>query len=100
VTSGRETRTIQETKSFRVLSEFGVDYRDSWQPVLTDYPEFPRDAEYHKSHSHVACPAGLWQAAKAPVPGAGSHFAEVVGGTLAILTWIGVDEALESADRP
>jgi hypothetical protein len=100
VTSGRETRTIQETKSFRVLSEFGVDYRDSWQPVLADYPDFPRDAEYHKSHSHVACPAGVWQAAKAPVPAGGSHFAEIVGGSLAIITWIAVDEAFESADRP
>ena len=100
VTSGRETRTIQETKSFRVLSEFGVDYRDSWQPVLADYPDFPRDAEYHKSHSHVACPAGVWQASKPPVAAGSSHFAEIVGGAAAIITWIGVDEAFESADRP
>ncbi|HXY23340.1 MAG TPA: hypothetical protein VEI73_01730 [Candidatus Acidoferrum sp.] len=100
VTSGRESRTIEETKSFRVLSEFGVDYRDSWQPVLADYPEYPRDAEYHKSHSHVACPAGVWQASKPPVAPAGSHFVEIVGGALAILTWIGADEAFESAERP
>lgn len=101
VTSGRETRTIEETKSFRVLSEFGVDYRESWQPVLADYPDFPRDAEYHKSHSHVACPAGVWQAAKSPVSALGAgHFQEVIGGALGIITWISVSEAFESAERP
>jgi len=101
VTSGRETKTIEETKSFRVLSEFGVDYRDSWQPVLADYPDFPRDAEYHKSHSHVACPAGVWQSAKSPVSALGSgHFQEIIGGALGIITWISVSEAFESAERP
>ena len=101
VTSGRETRTIEETKSFRVLSEFGVDYRESWQPVLADYPDFPRDAEYHKSHSHVACPAGGWQSAKSPLHGLGAgHFQEVIGGAIGIITWISVSEAFESAERP
>jgi len=100
VTSGRETKTIEETKSSRVRSEFGVDYRDTWQPVLTDYPELPHDAEYHKSHSHVACPAGVWQSAKSPLPAGGSHFAEFVAGAAVIITWIGVDEAFESAERP
>jgi len=101
VTSGRENRTIEETKSFRVLSEFGVDYRDSWQPVLTDYPEFPRDAEYHKSHSHVACPAGVWQAAKPPVSALGAgHFQEIVGGVVIILTCLALCEVFEIPDRP
>jgi len=101
VTSGRETKTIEETKSFRVLSEFGVDYRESWQPILADYPEYPRDAEYHKSHAHVACAAGVWQAAKSPVSALGSgHFQEIIGGAVGAITWFAVHEALESAERP
>ena len=101
VTSGRESKTIEEGKSFRVLSEFGVDYRDSWQPVLADYPDFPRDAEYHKSHSHVACPAGVWQAAKSPVSALGSgHFAEIVGGSVGIITVVVVHKVFESDERP
>ncbi len=98
VTSGRETRTIEETKSFRVLSDSGVDYRDSWQPVLADYPDYPRDALYHRSHSHVACPAGVW---RAPVVAAAkSHFGEVVGVIGGIITGPVVHEAFESPDRP
>src|SRR5882672_661953 len=54
-TSGRETKTIEESKSFSVTSEIGIEYKDSWQPVLADYPDFPRDAQYHHSHSHAAC---------------------------------------------
>lgn len=100
VTSGRETKTVEETKSYRVLSDFGVDYRDSWQPTLAEYPDYPKEAPYHHSHAHVACPAGVWQTAKSPLPGLRSHFAEVVGGVAAIATWFGLDEVFESPDRP
>jgi hypothetical protein len=101
VTSGKETRTIEESKSFRVVSEVGVDYNDKWQPVLTDYPEYPRDADYHHSHGHVACPAAYAaQPHHAPIAPATGHFVELAGGAVAVLTAIGVHAAYESPDRP
>jgi hypothetical protein len=102
VTSGRETRTVEESKSFRILSAVGVDYRDSWKPVLSDYPEYPRDAEYHHSHDHIACAADLTQQAhKAPISALGAgHFGEIVGGGVTIIGVIGVIKAFESPDRP
>jgi hypothetical protein len=101
VTSGKETRTIEETKSFRAISEVGVDYNDKWQPVLTDYPEYPRDAEYHHSHGHVACPAAyVTQARHIPIAGGSGHFVELAAGTIAVVTAIGVHAAYESPDRP
>ena len=97
-TSGRETRTIEETKSFRVISEMGVDYRDSWHPVLSDYPEYPREAEYHRSHSHVACPAAPW---KSPVSAlAQGHFREIAIGIAVIIGVPPIIKAFESPDRP
>jgi hypothetical protein len=102
VTSGRESRTIEESKTFRVVSEVGVDYKDDWQPVLTDYPEYPRDADYHHSHSHVACPAAYapQSAQHAPIAGGTGHFTELAGGVVGIITGILVHQALESPDRP
>jgi hypothetical protein len=100
VTSGRETKTVQEGKSYRVLSDFGVDYRDSWQPVLNDYPDLPRDAQYHHSHGHVACVAAV-NTPQSPVSAlGGGHFREIIGGAVAIITAWGIHEALESPDRP
>ena len=97
-TSGREKKTIEETKSYTVLSEFGVDYKDDWQPVLADYPEYPRDAQYHHSHSHVACPAGVWNTkVTAPLTG---HFAIAAGAGAGIVTVIVVHKVFESSERP
>lgn len=99
--SGRETKTIEETKSYTVLSEFGVDYKDEWQPVLADYPEYPRDAQYHHSHNHVACPSGASQAHQSPAPGAlTGHFEQVVWGGTGVGIGILVHEIFESPDRP
>jgi hypothetical protein len=101
ITSGKETHTIEESKSFRVTSVEGVDYKDDWKPVLTDYPEYPRDADYHHSHGHVACPAAyIEQARHAPIAGGSGHFTELVGGTVAVVTGIIVHKAFESPDRP
>jgi hypothetical protein len=101
-TSGRETRTIEESKSFSVTSEIGVAYQDSWQPVPADYPEFPRDAQYHHSHSHAACPATYTNQTnnKIKPPINDGHFREiatvlVLGPTIPII--IG---ALESPHKP
>lgn len=98
VTSGRETRTVEESRSFRVISDFGVDYRDSWQPVLADYPEYPREAEYHRSHGHLACPAAARQSPVSAL--AGGHFREIAIGIALIVTIPAVHEVFESPDRP
>ena len=102
VTSGGETRVIEESKSFAVRADEGVDYDDDWKPVLRDYPEFPRDADYHHSHRHVACaPAYARQARKPPIGAASAgHFREVaialiVGGSI-----IAIKKGFESPDRP
>jgi hypothetical protein len=100
VTSGRETKTVQENKSYRVLADFGVDYRDSWQPVLSDYPDFPRDAQYHHSHGHVACLAAANAVQNPMAPLLEGHIREIIGGAVAIITGWAVHEALESPDRP
>jgi hypothetical protein len=100
VTSGRETKTVQESKSYRVLPDFGVDYRDSWQPVLSDYPDYPRDAQYHHSHGHVACVATANTVQNPASPLVEGHFREIIGGVVVIITGWGIHEALESPDRP
>jgi hypothetical protein len=102
VTSGRETKTIEETKSYEVTSEIGVEYRDSWKPVERDYPEYPRDAEYHHSHGHVACAAAAApQSARPPLQALGEgHFKELVIGIGAIFIIPPIIKALESPDRP
>lgn len=101
VTSGRESKTIEESKSFSVTSEFGIEYRDSWQPVPADYPEFAPDSRYHHSHGHAACVAAFSQARRAPVPAGGTgHFREIIIGIVAIGTVPPIIKALESPDRP
>lgn len=102
VTSGKETKTIAESKSYSVTSEIGVDYKDSWVPVLTDYPEYPNDAPYHKSHSHGACaPAYLENTRKPPLLGVGQgHFREIVIGIVLVTTIPPIIKAHESPDRP
>jgi hypothetical protein len=100
VTSGKETKTVQEGRSYRVLSDFGVDYRDSWQPVLSDYPDLPRDAQYHHSHGHVACVAAANTVQNPAFPLVDGHFREIIWGGIGIITGWGIHEALESPDRP
>jgi hypothetical protein len=102
ITSGKESKTLEESKSFTVTSEVGIDYRDSWTPMLSDYPDFPREAAYHHSHAHTACPAAFLNHAHRPPLSAlaTGHFRELAIGVTAVVTAIVVDEALESPDRP
>ena len=100
-TSGKESKTIEETKSYSVTSEVAVDYHDSWVPVLSDYPDFAKDSDYHHSHGHAACPAAYNQARRPPLQALGpGHFREIVAGAVVLLTIGIVHEALESPDRP
>ena len=92
---------IETNTAYQVLSEIGVDYNDSWNPVLLDYPEYPRDAEYHRSHTHVACSQGVWQSNKGPrTPGTEGPFKQVVAGSFVVLTAVVLVKALESPDKP
>ena len=101
-TSGRETKTIEESKSFSVTSEIGVEYRDSWQPVPADYPDFPRDAQYHHSHSHAACPVAYSTQSNSPIksPISDGHFREIAGGIIVAVSLIPIIKALESPHKP
>ena len=102
VTSGRETKVIEESKSYEVTAVEGIDYREDWKPILSDYPEFPRDADYHHSHSHVACaPAYANNTNRPPVQAVGQgHFREIAIGIIGGVSIIPIKKALESPDRP
>ena len=107
VSVGNDVKMVDEGKAYDVTADSGVDYSDSWQPILTDYPTFPRDADYHKSHSHVSCaPAYAKQTLRTPHGPTGGigpalpHFREIAIGVLGVVTWLGIDEALESPHKP
>ncbi|MBS1839269.1 MAG: hypothetical protein JSS69_14430 [Acidobacteria bacterium] len=102
VTSGKETKVIEESKSYAVTALEGIDYRDDWKPVLSDYPEFPRDAAYHRSHGHAACaPAFANNTGRPPVQAVGQgHFREIAIGIIGGVSIIPIKKALESPDRP
>jgi hypothetical protein len=101
VVSDKETKTIQESKAYRVTPKMGVDYSEDWRPVPADYPDYPHDAKYHESHHHVACAAAPYQnAVKTPLMSA-SEFHEI----LAVGTATGVGVLLykkwsESPSQP
>jgi len=99
VTSGKETKTIEETKTYSVRSDFGVEYRDSWKPIPADYPDFDPNSTYHRSHSHGPC--GLADVPhQLPNPPLGGHFriaAAIIGGGV---TCIILCRDFESPDKP
>jgi hypothetical protein len=97
--SGKETKTVETDKSYNSRSEIGVDYHDSWKPELPDYPEYPREAGYHRSHTHVACSAGPWKQ-KPPMMAGSSHFTVLAITAVGIITPVAVIKALESPDKP
>jgi len=100
-TSGKESKTIDPNGSYNVLSEIGVEYNDSWKPVPQEYPEYPRGAEYHHSHKHVACAEGVWQTKRGPIlAGTEGHFKIVMAGAVGIATTVVLIKALESPAKP
>ncbi|MGH9573622.1 MAG: hypothetical protein ACRD40_08835 [Candidatus Acidiferrales bacterium] len=64
VKSDRATKIVEESKAYDVTPKLGVTYSDNWHPVPADYPDFPQQAEYHKSHHHVSCLAAPVQSAR------------------------------------
>jgi hypothetical protein len=92
VTSGKETRTIDEKQSYSVIPEATVlDVR---------YPVSPDDSEYHRSHTHKVCAAAAPLHTGVPVVAGVSHFALVALVGAGVVTGIGIKYALESPDRP
>ena len=100
VTSGKETKTIEETKTYSVRSDFGVEYRDSWKPVPADYPDFDPNSTYHRSHSHGPC--GLADAPRqAPASALSSgHFKIAAAIIVPVVTCIILCRDFESPDKP
>lgn len=88
VTAGKETKTIEETKTYTVRSDFGVEYHDSWKPTPSDYPDFDPNSTYHRTHSHSACGLAAKDASSGAKPALGSHFkvaAAVIAGGVTCL---------------
>jgi hypothetical protein len=94
VTSGIETRAIEEAKSYHVTPEVTVG----------EYGEngiSPLDTDYHRHHSHKACAAAPLQSrTKMPVMAGRSHFLLVSAVTIGTISGVVIHEALESPDRP
>src|SRR5262249_7531627 len=101
VTVGKETKTIEETKTYTVRSDFGIEYHDSWKPTPSDYPDFDPNSAYHRSHSHSACGLAADHPNQAPTPAlSGTHFkvgAAIIGVGVTCLV---VCRSFESPDRP
>jgi len=88
VTAGKETKTIEETKTYTVRSEFGVEYHDSWKPTPSDYPDFDPNSTYHHTHSHSACGLVAKEGDSGAKQALGSHFklaAAVIAGGVTCL---------------
>ena len=94
VTSGKETKTIDEGHSYRVTPEVSVSALDS--TALSPY-----DRDYHKSHTHANCAALPEHHMKLPTAAGLTHFNPyVLGGVVGLITIVAVHEALESPERP
>ena len=92
VRSGRESREIEEGKTYKVHAENSISYRKYLSPD---------DNDYHRYHEHAPCVAA-YQTVKGRPPIAPGHsaFIYVVGAGTAAITTVGVIKALESPSRP
>jgi len=100
VTAGKETKTIEETKTYTVRSDFGIEYHDSWKPTPSDYPDFDPNSTYHRTHSHSACGLLAKEGSTVAKPAVGSHFkvaAAIIAGGVTCLV---ICRDFESPDTP
>jgi hypothetical protein len=100
VASGKETKTIEETQTYSVRSDFGVEYHDSWKPIPEEYPDFDPNSKYHRSHSHGPCGLAANPPSQAPAHALGGHFklaAAIIGGGVTCLV---LCRDFESPDKP
>jgi hypothetical protein len=74
-TVGKETKTLEEQKSYDVIPEFSV--KDSRNPAIS-----PDESEYHRGHEHATCALAAKMGAKPPIAGL-SHFKILAGAAAA-----------------
>jgi len=94
VASGKETRTVEENKSYSVIPESSVfDVRKNLSPD---------DDDYHKFHSHKTCAAMPPKSLEGVPKGDFSpgHFLLRVGPPVGVITGIIIWKAIESPSNP
>ena len=88
---GSESHLIEEAKAYRVLAVNEISYRKYLSPDARDY---------HDYHEHRPCAPVQMAKGKPPLAPGHNHFLYLATGVTVIATVWGVDEALESPDRP
>lgn len=99
VTSGKEAKTIEETKTYTVASDFGVEYDSSWKPVPNNYPDFDPNSAYHRTHSHSACGLVAKETGP-PKPALSSHFKLAAAVITPVVLCLVICRNFESPDKP
>jgi hypothetical protein len=98
---GGETKSIGGGDSYQIRAEEGVQYRESWRPVLQDYPTGLSAAKYHESHSHVACLMNGEQDNRGPAkPAKEGHFKYAAAIAVGLGTTIVIHKIMESGEKP
>lgn len=81
-TSGKETKTLEETHDYDVIPEVSV--KDSRNPAIS-----PDESAYHRGHAHTSCALAAKLGQKPPAAGVSSHFKVIAGaaagGAIALL---------------
>ncbi|MGA3178005.1 MAG: hypothetical protein ABSE19_11760 [Candidatus Acidiferrum sp.] len=88
---GSESHLIEEAKAYRVQAINELSYRGYVSPDASDY---------HHYHEHRPCAPVQMAKGKLPLAPGHNHFLYLATGVTVIATVWGVDEALESPDRP
>ncbi|MFI5095942.1 MAG: hypothetical protein ACHQIK_21185 [Candidatus Acidiferrales bacterium] len=88
---GSESHLIEEAKAYRVHAVSELNYREYVSPDASDY---------HHYHEHRPCAPVQMVKGKPPIAPGQSRFLYVTLGVAGIATVWGVDEALESPNRP
>ena len=88
---GSESHLIEEAKAYRVRAVNELSYRKYLSPDASDY---------HDYHEHRPCAPVEMAKGKPPLAPGHSRFLYVAVGVAGIATVWGVDEALESPNRP
>jgi len=88
---GSESHLIAEAKAYRVHAINELSYREYVSPDASDY---------HHYHDHRPCAPLEMVKGKPPIAPGQSRFLYVAAGVVGIATVLGVDEALESPNRP
>jgi len=91
VSTGTESKLVEEGKAYRVTAENEVSYREYVSPDTNDY---------HSYHAHKPCAPVKMAKGKPPVAAGQSRFLLVTAVVAGAATGIAVWKAYESASRP